>query len=168
MIDLRDIRCYLFREGYVRMSSYQFNLSQESIEMPLIHLTNNAVQSMDQNYGKKEEGNQLSFKDATEKAQKEGIKIDFQKFLETEITPIVEMTFKCVDNGKMNPNQRRNTFEILGYDFMIDSSLRPWLIEVNTNPCLEETSKLLRMYIPRMVDDAFKLTIDVVFPPIVN
>jgi len=35
---------------------------------------------------------------------------------------------------------------------------------VNTNPCLEESSSLLRMLIPRMLDDAFVLTIDTVFP----
>ena len=55
--------------------------------------------------------------------------------------------------------------EILGYDFMVDSDLKPWLIEVNTNPCLEESNQLLREFIPRMLDDAFKLTLDVVFPP---
>jgi hypothetical protein len=76
------------------------------------------------------------------------------------------MTFKCVEGNKLNPNQRKNTFEIYGYDFMIDSKLKPWLIEVNTNPCLEETSTLLRQLLPRMLDDAFKLTIDVNFPPL--
>lgn len=55
--------------------------------------------------------------------------------------------------------------EIFGYDFMVDSDLRPWLIEVNTNPCLEESNKLLRDLIPRMLDDAFKLTLDVMYPP---
>lgn len=49
---------------------------------------------------------------------------------------------------------------------MIDSMLKPWLIEVNTNPCLEESSKLLGKLIPRMLDDAFKLTLDVLFPPL--
>jgi D-alanine-D-alanine ligase-like ATP-grasp enzyme len=47
---------------------------------------------------------------------------------------------------------------------MIDQNLEPWLIEVNTNPCLEETSALLKMLLPRMIDDAFKLTLDVLYP----
>ena len=42
--------------------------------------------------------------------------------------------------------------------------LQPWLIEVNTNPCLEETSAILKKFLPRMIDDAFKLTLDVLFP----
>lgn len=49
---------------------------------------------------------------------------------------------------------------------MLDSQHKPWLIEVNTNPDLEESSKLLKQLLPRMIDDAFKLTLDVVFPPL--
>ena len=39
-----------------------------------------------------------------------------------------------------------------------------FLIEVNTNPCIEESSSILKALIPRMINDALKLTIDVVFP----
>jgi hypothetical protein len=34
-------------------------------------------------------------------------------------------------------------FELFGYDFIIDGDFNLWLIEVNTNPCLEESSQLL-------------------------
>lgn len=66
---------------------------------------------------------------------------------------------------KLNPDERKYCIEIFGYDFMLDSDFNVWLIEVNTNPCLEESSNLLAQYIPRMVDDAFRLTLDVIFPP---
>lgn len=46
---------------------------------------------------------------------------------------------------------------------MIDEKFKPWLIEVNTNPCLEESSLLLENLLPRMLDDTFKLTIDQIF-----
>lgn len=46
---------------------------------------------------------------------------------------------------------------------MVDASGVAWLIEVNTNPCLEESSPLLQQLVPRMVDDAFKLTVDRVY-----
>lgn len=63
----------------------------------------------------------------------------------------------------MNKNDRKNCFEIFGYDFIIDELYNPWLIEVNTNPCIEESSPMLEVYLPRMLDDAFKLTIDKLF-----
>lgn len=34
-------------------------------------------------------------------------------------------------------------FELFGYDFIVDADYESWLIEVNTNPCLEESSPLL-------------------------
>jgi hypothetical protein len=37
---------------------------------------------------------------------------------------------------QLNPNHRKNHFELFGYDFMIDEDYRVWLIEVNTNPYL--------------------------------
>jgi hypothetical protein len=65
---------------------------------------------------------------------------------------------------KINRLDRMNCFEIFGYDFMLDENAKLWLIEVNTNPCIEEPSPLLTMLLPRMLDDAFKLTLDRMFP----
>lgn len=45
----------------------------------------------------------------------------------------------------------------------MDSAEKIWLLEINTNPCIEESSALLRSYIPRMLDDMFKLSIDIKF-----
>jgi len=64
---------------------------------------------------------------------------------------------------KLNPNRRKHCFELFGFDFMLDSDFNVWLIEVNTNPCIEESSKLLQTLLPRMLDDLFRLTIDQVF-----
>ena len=52
---------------------------------------------------------------------------------------------------------------------MIDDNFKVWLIEVNTNPCLEESSGLLKILLPRMLSyiylgDSFKLTIEQVLP----
>ena len=46
---------------------------------------------------------------------------------------------------------------------MIDSDMKPWLIEVNTNPCLEESCQTLKQLVPRMLDDALKITLDYLF-----
>lgn len=77
---------------------------------------------------------------------------------------IIALTGSSVKK-KINRLDRMNCFEIFGYDFMLDENAKLWLIEVNTNPCIEESSPLLGMLLPRMLDDAFKLTLDRMFPP---
>ena len=76
---------------------------------------------------------------------------------------IVATTLKSVKKS-LNPNNSKYCFEIFGFDLFMDISFNLWLIEVNTNPCLEESCPLLSTLLPRMIDDAFKLTIDVIFP----
>ena len=49
------------------------------------------------------------------------------------LNKLVADSFKAVD-GKLNPNQRNNCFELYGYDFMITDDFNVLLIEVNTNP----------------------------------
>ena len=74
----------------------------------------------------------------------------------------IQLSLESVQR-KLNPNKRSQCFEIFGYDFIIDAEFNTWLIEANTNPCLEESSQLLKMLLPRMLNDAFKLTVDVIF-----
>lgn len=63
----------------------------------------------------------------------------------------------------INQRNQGSCFELFGYDFIIDGDYQIWLIEVNTNPCLEESSQLLSRYIPRMINDLLKMTLDNVF-----
>ena len=54
-------------------------------------------------------------------------------------------------------------FEIYGYDFILDKDFEPWLLEINDNPGLCESSPLIKTLVPRMLDDAFRLTLDLIF-----
>jgi hypothetical protein len=58
-----------------------------------------------------------------------------------------------------------NTFEVYGYDFMLDDDFKTYLIEVNTNPCLEMSSPLLARLIPNMMENALRIVVDPIFTP---
>ena len=63
----------------------------------------------------------------------------------------------------MDPYKRLNCFEIFGYDFMIDEDFKIYLIEVNTNPCLETSCPLLARIISEMLDTSLRITVDPLF-----
>ncbi len=48
---------------------------------------------------------------------------------------------------------------------MIDDEFKPYLIEMNTNPCLELSCSYLARLIPLMIESAVKIGIDPYFPP---
>jgi len=61
--------------------------------------------------------------------------------------------------------RRLHSFELFGYDFMIDELLKVYLIEVNINPCLSTTSAFSSRFIPRLIDNVLRIAVDPMFPP---
>lgn len=48
---------------------------------------------------------------------------------------------------------------------MIDDDGKPFLIEMNTNPCLELSCSHLARLIPQMIESSIKLAVDPYYPP---
>ena len=47
--------------------------------------------------------------------------------------------------------KRKNYFELFGCDFIFDQNLTLYLLEINTNPGLEESSPFIQKIFPRMI-----------------
>ena len=101
-------------------------------------MTNDAIQKYSDDYGKYENGNKLSINDFQRylDSNHASSNINFMRDIFTQIERLITDTFRAVYN-KMDSNRLRNCFELFGYDFMIDDNFRVYLIEANTNPCLE-------------------------------
>ena len=154
-----NLEIYVFKEGHLKACSEPFNLNSEDL---YVHLTNYSVQKHNANFSKIEIGNEISFKLFQDDLNKKNTGKNFKRDIYPKILKIIAITANSCKN-KINILNRNNCFEIFGYDFILDENYEPFLLEVNTNPGLEESSPLIKMLVPRMIDDAFRLTIDKVF-----
>ena len=163
----RPVNSYMYNEFYVRTSGVVYNTSRKGVKNTMMHLTNDAVQKkVKDNYGKHEMANKLSMADFGEYlTEKKGVGADYvESSLRPRLREIVRITAESVE-AKLNKNGRKHGFELMGYDFMIDENLTPWLIEVNSNPCLEQPCPLLERLIGEVVESTFQIGVDRFFPP---
>ena len=43
---------------------------------------------------------------------------------------------------------KKNSIELFGYDFMIDTDMRSWLIEVNSSPSMDYSTHVTTKLVP--------------------
>ena len=62
---------------------------------------------------------------------------------------------------RLNPMNYDDSFQLIGYDYLIDEDMKVWLIEVNDHPYLGIANQYIAGVMPKMLDDMFKLTLDI-------
>ena len=55
---------------------------------------------------------------------------------------------------------RKNSFEIFGYDFMIDQNCDTWLIEINSSPAMDYSTPVTAVLVKSVLKDLIKVIID--------
>jgi len=166
-----DIRCFVLldfnynlffcREGHLKGSSELYNLNNSN---KYIHITNYSLQKNSNNFELYEIGNEMSYKDFKNYLQTEKIPLEKFDLMINQMKQLIKISFKSVSK-KLLKEKPGNTlcFEIFGYDFILDNDFKLWILEINNNPGLSISSPVIEKLVPRMMDDAFRLTIDKVF-----
>ena len=57
-------------------------------------------------------------------------------------------------------DNRKNSFEFFGYDLMVDTDLRVWLIEVNSSPTKDKSTPTTERLVDMVLQDLPKVIID--------
>ena len=167
-----DIRCYVLvdycfnvficREGHLKACSQKYDLNNLDV---FTHITNYSLQKRCKDFAKYEQGNEISYKkfiellDITSKGKG---KIIFNKIF-NKMKEEIKLSMNSVGR-KLKGVPKVLSFQIIGYDFIVDQKYNPWILEINDNPGIEISSELISHLIPRMIDDAIRLTVDKVFP----
>jgi tubulin polyglutamylase TTLL9 len=139
---------YLHRTGFARFTHHRYSTNSDDISNTLIHLTNVAVQKNSENYDKVTGGkwDLRSLKVyLMSKYGKEKINLLFG-----DIHNIILKSLQAVQKVIVND---RHSFELYGYDIIIDDTLKPWLLEINANPSLTANTPKDNEMKVKMLDD---------------
>ena len=165
-----DIRCfvlldsnfnlYFCKEGHLKGSSELYNLNNSN---KFIHITNYSLQKNSNKFELYEIGNEMSYKDFKNYLINENISLDKFDYMINQMKLLIKISFKSVSKKLLKNKKNILCFEIFGYDFILDNDFKLWILEINNNPGLSISSPVIEKLIPRMMDDAFRLTLDKVF-----
>ena len=158
-----EMKVFIFKEGHLKTCSVEYDINSKNA---FTHITNYSFQKYNDSFEKFEKGNEVPFYEFQNYINETYLDLnyDIKVDLMNQIKEIVNLTMRSVSE-KINKNGRKYQFEIFGYDFMLDSDFNLFLIEINSNPGLEESSPWIKIIVPRMLDDALRLTIDKIFEP---
>jgi tubulin polyglutamylase TTLL5 len=144
----KPLEAFIYTDGFARVSTNKYSLSRGDMDNKFIHLTNSSIQKMNE----KGPGEDSPLMNCTESggskiplkgpqglwAQLERMGMDTAA-LWRDISILVVKSLVIADD-KMT--HQPCAFEVFGYDILIDSKLRCWLIEVNASPSMARENAL--------------------------
>uniref|UniRef100_A0A3B4BE99 Tubulin--tyrosine ligase n=1 Tax=Periophthalmus magnuspinnatus TaxID=409849 RepID=A0A3B4BE99_9GOBI len=128
---------YLYREGVLRTSSEPYN--SEDLGDMTSHLTNHCIQKeMSQNYGRYEEGNEIFFSDfRLYLLNSHGVTLESS--ILPQIKHIIKSCLSCIEPAISTKHLSYQSFQLFGFDFMVDETFKVWLIEINGAPACAQS-----------------------------
>ena len=135
---------YLYEEGLVRFATVRYDSSGKNLWNPCMHLCNYSINKYHSDYIKcddpdqEDQGHKWSLSALLRHLKANNI--DTVQLMQTIedviIKSIISVEFPVNSACKMFVPHKRNCFELYGFDILIDSELKPWLLEVNLSPSL--------------------------------
>ena len=130
---------WFYDKNYLRFNAENYSL--DDINNKYIHLTNNCIIKNHKEFNKsKIPGNMWTCQEFREYLEvtlllqkKEGHDVYGEK-----IKPAMQkIVIDCIKSCNEQLDERINTAELLGYDFMVDPHYNVWLIEINKSPSMD-------------------------------
>ncbi|KAJ3341810.1 putative tubulin polyglutamylase ttll1 [Entophlyctis luteolus] len=155
----KPLTAYKYSQGFCRFCSVKYTSDVDELDNNFVHLTNVSIQKYGDDYNEAN-GGKWSLKNLLLYLLATRGKNEVDKLLH-EIDSIFVNSLRAVQGTMMND---RHCFECYGYDIIIDSNLKPWLIEVNASPSLSATTKSDRFMKHTLINDILNIVIPEEFP----
>nr|XP_020649506.1 tubulin polyglutamylase TTLL5 isoform X3 [Pogona vitticeps] len=156
---------YLYEEGLARFATVRYDQGAKNIKNQFMHLTNYSVNKKSGDYVSCDDpevedyGNKWSMSAMLRYLKQEG-KDTTALMASVEdliIKTILSAELAIASACKAFVPHRGVCFELYGFDVLIDSTLKPWLLEVNLSPSLACDAPLDLKIKASMISDMFTL-----------
>jgi hypothetical protein len=137
------LRIFLFSECYLRLCNEMYDLGD--LRNRERHISNWQVNKNGRNVSDGAVASLQEFRDELQEIT--GSRSHWEDKLQPQLQEIVIQTMRAVE-GKLVPRQQ--SFELYGFDLMIDESMRMWLLEVNLSPGCDGRTPFLDKMLSRM------------------
>ena len=158
------LRLYLYEDGLTRIASEKYSLDLDKIDNLFIHLTTSSINKKNKKYkinskAKSKDSNTWSILILKKYLISNGINynIILEKIKDIAIKSLISVSnieLNAEDKIKMKEN---NLFELYAFDILIDTNLKPWLIDFNYNPSLNIESDLNKKLKTKMFTDMYNI-----------
>jgi tubulin monoglycylase TTLL3/8 len=139
--DLDPLTIWMYDTPYLRFGAEDYKL--EEFSNLYSHLTNNSVVKYSMNFeNNKIQGNMWEIESFAEYLKMRYGSDVWKEVIQEKIKKIVISSMESV---KKSIKCRKNSYELFGYDIMIDEQLNAWLIEVNSSPAMDY-STVIKIY----------------------
>lgn len=143
------LRIYLYDDGLVRFASNKYTNDTKSVGDVYTHLTNYSINKNSASYLANEDsevrqGHKWTLKSLWRHFDELGIDHSaiWEKIKDLIVKTIISAENQMATLFQQNVTSRYSCYELFGFDIMLDSRLKPWVIEVNISPSLHSTSPL--------------------------
>lgn len=158
------LRIYVYSEGLARFASDEYT-SIGSKRNRFMHLTNYSVNKrndkfvQNQDYKQDNIGHKWSLSALFAQLERDGVDTDFlwMQIYDSIIKSVIAIEDQVVEATQALGLTQGNCFDLFGFDILIDSNYKPWVLEVNLSPSLATDSSLDLFVKGNLVADTLNL-----------
>ncbi|XP_059816270.1 tubulin polyglutamylase TTLL5 isoform X3 [Hypanus sabinus] len=167
---------YLYEEGLTRFATVKYDRGTRNIKNQYMHLTNYSINKKSRDYVSCDDpevedyGNKWSMSAMLRYLKQEGVDTAtlMAQIEDLIIKALISAELHIASATKMFVPHKANCFELYGFDVLIDSNLKPWLLEVNLSPSLACDAPLDLKIKASLLTDMFTLVGFICHNPIVR
>ena len=163
--DWNPLTVHFYDECYARFSVEEYHINDDGMDNAFVHLVNNSIGKNSENFTKKvfaENGESVEGYMWSQQQFKEYINFKSgEDLMTTRIHPrmkeIAKWSLMCASEMI---EHRKNSWELYGFDFMIDEDYNAWLIEINSSPACDYSTPVTERYVQKALVELLSVVLD--------